>query len=82
MVKITKYSTPTCAHCKLLQPMLDGKANEGKIDMVEKDATQHPEDTEKYGFMSVPTVVFHAEDGDIVKTGVRDIQQQFGILGI
>jgi len=73
MLKITKFITPTCSQCKTIVPMLEGMVDEGLIEVEELNALEHEELQEKYQFQSVPTIVFHEESGDIVRTGVREI---------
>lgn len=73
MITATKFVTPTCSQCRMLAPMLDGLAEDGKIHVEELNALEHEDLQEKYRFQSVPTMVFHEKSGDVVRTGVREI---------
>ncbi len=57
-----------CGPCKMLSPILDEVANElnGEIDIVKVDVDKDSELAQKYGIMSVPTLLIF-KDGKIVK---------------
>lgn len=72
-MKLTKLTTPTCGQCRLLTPMLDGMEAEGTIEVEEINLLERPDIQEQYGIKSVPTVIFHSEEGEVVRTGIREI---------
>jgi thioredoxin 1 len=49
-----------CGPCRMVEPILSDLADEyqGKLRFVSVDTDQNQELTEKYGIMSIPTVIF------------------------
>lgn len=64
-MQIKKFYADWCSPCKQLTPVLDAVAKERGLEVehinIETDADQ----VEKYGVMSVPTVLF-VKDGEVV----------------
>ncbi len=49
-----------CGPCKALAPVIDELAGEydGKVKLVKLDVDSNPETAQKYGVLSIPTLVF------------------------
>lgn len=76
MKKVLKFETVSCRHCKLVQPMLEGRAKNGEFELEIVDAEERPDLVEKYNVMSVPTVVVLEEGQDPkIATGVMQINK-------
>ena len=59
-----------CGPCKLAAPIIDKLAGElkGKVAITKLDVDQNPMMTQKYGVMSIPTVIIlQNKDGKIVE---------------
>lgn len=56
MRKILYFSTPWCAPCKALAPMISSAASQLSIQKV--DAELEPQLAKQYGIRSVPTFIF------------------------
>ncbi len=54
------FNTPWCGPCKKLTPIVEELAEEYKetVDIYEVDASAEPGIAQKYGVMSIPTLVF------------------------
>lgn len=76
MTKVLKFYTKTCSHCKMIAPMVEGKAVDGEFELQNIDAEEEREHAKQYDVMSVPTVVVLNEgDEPKVATGVMEIQK-------
>jgi thioredoxin 1 len=64
------FYTSNCAPCRTLNPLLEEIANEYKNLMVAKvEVTKNPEASQKFGIMSVPTVIL------MVNSKVKEVSQ-------
>lgn len=63
-----------CGPCKMMAPIIDdlAKQYEGKVKIGKMDVDANPETPQKYGVMSIPTLVF-MKNGEVVEkfTGAR-----------
>jgi len=76
MKKVLKFETVNCQFCKMIQPMLAGRAANGEFNLEVVDAEEQPELAEKYNVMSVPTIVVFEEGKEPqVATGVMEINK-------
>lgn len=57
-----------CGPCKMLGPIIEkiGEESNGKYDVYKVDVDQSPETAQKYGIMSIPTVIIFNQ-GQIVE---------------
>jgi thioredoxin 1 len=56
---LVDFYTKTCAPCKALHPVLEEISNEYKnLTVAKVEVTQNPDLSQRFGVMSVPTVVF------------------------
>jgi thioredoxin 1 len=83
-VAVDFYAT-WCPPCKLLSPILDEIADEfrDKIIIGKLDVDKNPQTTQKYGIMSMPTVlVFHR--GQVISNfvGYRPKKDLLDLLGL
>lgn len=80
MKKVMKFETVNCQFCKMIEPMLKGRAESGEFELEIVDAEQQPELAEKYNIMSVPTAVIF-EDGKepIIARGIMDINKALNV---
>lgn len=64
-----------CGPCKMAAPIIDGLADEyaGKVTVAKLDVDAEPEIAQKYGVMSIPTVI-------LFKDGV-ELARQVGFAG-
>lgn len=73
-----------CGPCKMLAPTLDEVANEtaGKATVYKLDIDQSPEIAQRYGVMSVPTLMVF-ENGQVKNqaVGVQPKQSILGMIG-
>lgn len=68
-MKITLYTTPTCAYCVMLKRYFDEKNIKYQVVDVSKDPAEAEKMQEKSGQLGVPVVVF-ADDKDNKETVV------------
>lgn len=68
-----------CGPCRMLAPVLEELDDE--INIIKVDVDEHPELTQKYGVMSIPTLVFlnNGEEKEQV-VGFRDKDELKGII--
>lgn len=71
-----------CGPCKMLAPTLDEIAAEqaGKVAVYKVDIDQSPDIAQKYGVMSVPTLIVF--EGGQVKNQAVGVQPKQGILAM
>ena len=83
-VLVDFYAT-WCGPCQVMGPVLDDIAGqfEGEIDVVKVDIDESPELAEKYGILSIPTLVFfgggeeiHRASGAIPRKSLAGLVQQ------
>lgn len=57
---LVDFGATWCGPCKALEPVLDELASEyaGKVRIVRCDIEEAPQTAQKYGVLSVPTVLF------------------------
>lgn len=69
-----------CGPCKMFAPILEAFAaeNAGKVEVYKVDIDQDPELAQKFGVMSVPTIISF-KDGKVYKKAVG-VQQKDALL--
>ena len=82
---IVYFTTPDCAPCKTVQrPALKQISNElgEEVQVIEIDATEHPELAKQWGVMSVPTTFLLDAHGKarFVNNGVARVEKLMGQL--
>ena len=60
-----------CGPCKMMSPVIDEIAEEmgDKVKVGKVDSDENPEIADKYGIMSIPTIMV-IKNGEVVKTWV------------
>ncbi len=55
-----------CGPCKMMGPVIDelAKEYEGKVDIYKIDTDQNPETAQKFGIMSIPTLIIF-QNGEV-----------------
>lgn len=74
-----------CGPCKMLAPVLEEVAEQvqGKAQVVKVDIDESPELAQRYGVMSVPTLMsFTAEQPTATKVGVQPKQVLLSMIGL
>lgn len=58
-----------CGPCQMMAPVIEelSKEMEGKVKIGKINADENPQTSEKYGIMSIPTLILF-KDGQVVKT--------------
>ena len=56
-----------CGPCKMAAPVIDGLADEyaGKVTVAKLDVDAEPEIAQKFGVMSIPTVILFKDGGEL-----------------
>lgn len=71
---LVDFWAPWCGPCKMQNPILDDldKDMGGKADIVKVNVDENPQSAQKYGVMSIPTLIIF-KDGKALKqfTGVQ-----------
>ncbi|MFV1917168.1 MAG: thioredoxin [Patescibacteria group bacterium] len=64
-----------CGPCKMAEPILDGLSDEykDKVTIAKLNVDENPQNTQKYGVMSIPTTVLFKEG--------KEIGRQIGFAG-
>ena len=73
-MKVLSFTTKSCQFCKITEPMLEGKAEAGLIELKQIDAEEDVETRDKYGIQSAPTIIV-LEEG-------KEPQRAQGVLEI
>lgn len=68
-----------CGPCKMAAPVVDKLSGEydGKAVIAKLDVDSNPETAQKFGVMSIPTVVIMKKDGDTMK----EVERKVGFPG-
>jgi len=64
MIKILKFTSPTCRPCKVIMPVLEKISEKYGIKLVEIDRDSNKELVEKYNVRGLPTTIL--KDGAFV----------------
>lgn len=64
-----------CGPCKMAEPVLEELSDEykGKVDIVKLNVDENPQNTQKFGVMSIPTTILF-KDG-------KELERQIGFAG-
>lgn len=57
---LVEFSSPTCAPCRLIEPVLERMADEfkGKVQFLKVNVNDSPQTTARFRIRSVPTMLF------------------------
>jgi thioredoxin len=82
-MNIVKFSSPSCAPCKMLAPILDEISKTHNIPVESIDVEAEPKKAMAYGVRSVPTLVFE-HNGNRITTlvGMQPRKAILEALGI
>lgn len=67
MVKLLDYKANWCGPCRMMEPVIEELKKElnGKVEVVEIDVDEKPEDAAKYGVMSIPTYIVLKDEKEV-----------------
>lgn len=67
MVKLLDYKANWCGPCRVMEPVIEELKKElnGKVEVVEIDVDEKPEEVAKYGVMSIPTYIVLKDEKEI-----------------
>lgn len=67
MVKLLDYKANWCGPCRVMEPVIEELKKElnGKVEVVEIDVDEKPEDAAKYGVMSIPTYIVLKDEKEV-----------------
>lgn len=65
------FTSPTCQPCKRMTPAMEKLVSEG-VEVEKIDVYDFPEETNRYGVYSVPTLILKKDD--------KEIKRQVGAL--
>lgn len=59
MVKLLDFKAAWCGPCQMMHPIVEELKKElaGKVEVIEIDVDENPEEAAKYGVMSIPTFI-------------------------
>lgn len=83
MMKLLDLYADWCGPCQIMKPILAELAKEltGKVEFVEINVDEKPEEAAKYGVMSIPTFIALKEDKEVGrKIGVTSKQELLKLL--
>ena len=68
-IVLVDFFATWCSPCKIMSPVIDEIAEENldNVSVGKVDVDENPELSEKYGIMSIPTIVIF-KNGEITKT--------------
>lgn len=72
MVRLLDFHAAWCGPCQAMKPVIKELEAElaGKIEVVEIDVDENPDESAKYGVMSIPTFIVLKEEKEVGrKTG-------------
>lgn len=67
MVKLLDYKANWCGPCRIMEPIIEELKKElgGKVEVVEIDVDEKPEEASKYGVMSIPTYIVLKDEKEV-----------------
>ena len=70
-MKVLDFYADWCGPCQMLKPILEEVEKEHpEVEFVKINIDEQQEIAEKYGVMSIPTLVFLNDDDEIIETFV------------
>lgn len=83
-ISVVDFNAEWCGPCKALHPILEEIANEHpEIDVYFVDVDMNEELAAQYNIRSIPTLVYHREDGNSARTsGIVSKAQILENLGL
>lgn len=85
MVKLFDFWAPWCGPCKVMDPILEELEKEyaSKFEIERINVDEKPEETGKFGVMSIPTYIIIKDDKEVGrKVGVTKKEDLVKLLGL
>jgi thioredoxin 1 len=69
MIEIVDFWAEWCTPCKMMTPIIEELKNkyEGKVTVTEINVDEQPEESEKYGVMSIPTYLIRKDGQEVAR---------------
>lgn len=71
-----------CGPCKMVAPILEEIAQEGKVQIAKVNVDEQPKLAERYGILSIPTMIVFEDGKEKTKlVGVKSKQELISSIG-
>ncbi|GAC1574520.1 MAG: thioredoxin [Candidatus Dormibacteria bacterium] len=66
---LVDYWAPWCAPCRMVSPIVEaiGQEYPDRLKVVKLNVDEHPEISQRYGVMSIPSLIVY-RDGEVIQT--------------